>query len=691
MPAASGGHLFPETSSVPSTPHDDQRSDRARTERSGSADSFARRRHEAAAVHLRGRRCERTGSDARPLAAHRHPRLHRRDVRRRQRGDRRRPRHHGRPGGGGAAALEPTASGQVVAAPPGTTPGQPAACPEGYPPSETAPATPPARPPRRPRRPLPSSPPPRRSRPRRPPRPRRRRPRRRAASRSSRRTSSPATASLTVKRRLSVRPRRPNPAERQGRPRRRHRQGRRQGAGEGRQPAATPRPSTTRRSSSRPRSAALGARTSCSTASRSRPSCSRSTRPPACSTACAGRSSPRSTRSRPTTAATSTSPPPARSAGCSSCPATWEIYGVDANGDGAQGPLQPGRRDLRRRALPEGRGRRRRTCAARSSPTTTPTGTSTTSCRAQADRGLPAEVVASLSGLTLGRFPVAARATYAGRISTKALAPPARTPRSPSRATARAARCDLHRAGPPSSRSRTAASSASGHTKRLGKFIRLRDAYGNRYVYGHLASIATTHPVPRKRKTSARAVRHELGLDRKDQRPEHAATAGRRGSARRAVAHPAVSRRQARPAGAARPPDGRPGRLRRRPAAPGRRHLVRRLVRAALQAGSQGRRPQAAHEGLARHRRHDPRPRRPRLAAPRGRRAHRRPPRRAHGRRGRGRHPRPAPVVRDPAGRQPDAAHRPEADPRRLAPAEPTDVYRARRTRWPAPRAPRAA
>ena len=44
-----------------------------------------------------------------------------------------------------------------------------------------------------------------------------------------------------------------------------------------------------------------------------------------------------------------------------------------------QGPVQPGRRDLRRRALPQGRRRRATTCATRSSPTTTPTGTSTAS------------------------------------------------------------------------------------------------------------------------------------------------------------------------------------------------------------------------------------------------------------------------------------------------------------------------
>ena len=59
--------------------------------------------------------------------------------------------------------------------------------------------------------------------------------------------------------------------------------------------------------------------TCCSTASRSRRSCSRSTRRRPWSTTCRGRCWRRSTRSRRTTGATSTSPARARWAGCSSC------------------------------------------------------------------------------------------------------------------------------------------------------------------------------------------------------------------------------------------------------------------------------------------------------------------------------------------------------------------------------------
>ena len=99
-------------------------------------------------------------------------------------------------------------------------------------------------------------------------------------------------------------------------------------------------------------------RTSSSATSRSRRSCCRSTRPPGSSTASRGRSSRRSTRSRPTTAATSTSRRPARPGWMQFMPASWQRVRRRRQRGRPQGPLQPGRRDLRRRALPQGGGRR---------------------------------------------------------------------------------------------------------------------------------------------------------------------------------------------------------------------------------------------------------------------------------------------------------------------------------------------
>src|SRR5439155_693810 len=136
-------------------------------------------------------------------------------------------------------------------------------------------------------------------------------------------------------------------------------------------PSRSPRrrASTQRRTS--PRSPAP-----CWRASRSRRSCCRSTRRPPPSTTCRGRSWPRSTRSRPTTAATSTSPPRAPRAGCSSCPrrgarTAWTPTSTAS----ATRPTRPTRSSPRRATCT--RPGRRRASGARSSPTTTPTGTST--------------------------------------------------------------------------------------------------------------------------------------------------------------------------------------------------------------------------------------------------------------------------------------------------------------------------
>ena len=101
-------------------------------------------------------------------------------------------------------------------------------------------------------------------------------------------------------------------------------------------------------------------------------------------------------------------------------PSTWKRYGVDANDDGTQGSLQPGRRDLRRRALPEGRRAphddlRKAVFAYNHADWYV----DSVLLRAQLIGGLPADLVGSLTGLTQGHFPVAAKARYADDLSEK--------------------------------------------------------------------------------------------------------------------------------------------------------------------------------------------------------------------------------------------------------------------------------
>ena len=65
-------------------------------------------------------------------------------------------------------------------------------------------------------------------------------------------------------------------------------------------------------------------------------------------------------------------------------PATWKAYGVDANGDGRKDPYNPVDAIFAAARYLRAAGAERRSARRRSSPTTTPTGTSTASCCAPA-------------------------------------------------------------------------------------------------------------------------------------------------------------------------------------------------------------------------------------------------------------------------------------------------------------------
>ena len=165
-----------------------------------------------------------------------------------------------------------------------------------------------------------------------------------------------------------------------------------------------------------------------------------------------------------------------------------------------------------------------RTSAARSGPTTTPTGTSTTSCeRAQVIAGIPTDLVSSLSGLTQGHFPVAARATYDDQVTARrreARSRRARTPPARSSPTQNRTGIDVHaRAGSAVIAVRDGEIVSVGHTDRLGSFVRLRDAYGNVYTYGHLKKVSDVVPVPKQRARARRASSASSGWPRRTPSP----------------------------------------------------------------------------------------------------------------------------------------------------------------------------
>jgi Transglycosylase SLT domain/Peptidase family M23 len=180
-------------------------------------------------------------------------------------------------------------------------------------------------------------------------------------------------------------------------------------------------------------------------------------------------------------------------------PSSWETYGLDANGDGRKDPYNPvdaicaaahylkvagGTKDLYNAIL---------------SYNHADWYVQEVLLYARAFGKLPTDLVGSLTGLTEGaHFPVAANARYADEISTREALKKA-TPgerkemgnaadvisSSPTRRGINI----FAAAGSPVVAVNDGVIRGSGHSARLGKYVVLEDAYGNRFTYAELGTI----------------------------------------------------------------------------------------------------------------------------------------------------------------------------------------------------------
>ena len=198
--------------------------------------------------------------------------------------------------------------------------------------------------------------------------------------------------------------------------------------------AAPPRRTRATRSRFRaPRRSAC--RTSSSTSSGFRRSCSRSTRPPACSTASAGRSSP-GINEIETDYGRNLNVSSAGALGWMQfMPATWKAYGVDANRDGVKDPFNPVDAIFAAARYLKAAGAETDLRKAVFAYNHADWYVDSVLMRAQVIGGIPGDLVGSLTGLTQGRFPVRAKATYAGALKKADRRPRAPTPPSSSSPT----------------------------------------------------------------------------------------------------------------------------------------------------------------------------------------------------------------------------------------------------------------
>jgi murein DD-endopeptidase MepM/ murein hydrolase activator NlpD len=217
-------------------------------------------------------------------------------------------------------------------------------------------------------------------------------------------------------------------------------------------------------------------------------------------------------------------------------PSTWKRYGVDANHDGRKDPYNPvdaifaSARYLK--AAHADQDVRQAVFAYNHADWYV----DSVLMRARLIGGLPADLVGSLTGLTQGHFPVHAKARYADDIDDAAIAkkrmmrthPPGNAALPVASSSTRRGINIFAKPGSPVIAVQDGKIVKMGRTERLGKFIQLRDVYGNTYTYAHLKKLSIAYPVPKEKTVSKAQVKKELHLaaPKKDPEPTAPASAG---------------------------------------------------------------------------------------------------------------------------------------------------------------------
>jgi len=180
-------------------------------------------------------------------------------------------------------------------------------------------------------------------------------------------------------------------------------------------------------------------------------------------------------------------------------PATWQMYGVDANDDGRRDPYNPVDAIFAAARYLKASGYEGDVRGAIFAYNHAEWYVNSVLARAKLISLLPGEFVGSLTGLTEGRFPVAAKARYATRATQGALR--RRGKRRVLASQGSSLRRELNvraDSGSPVVAVQDGRVTRIGNSPVLGRFLQLRDVYGNTYTYANLGSVAKTYLTPRK-------------------------------------------------------------------------------------------------------------------------------------------------------------------------------------------------
>jgi murein DD-endopeptidase MepM/ murein hydrolase activator NlpD len=212
-------------------------------------------------------------------------------------------------------------------------------------------------------------------------------------------------------------------------------------------------------------------------------------------------------------------------------PATWKMYGTDANHDGKRDPYNPVDAIFATARYLKAAGGEADINRAIFAYNHADWYVDSVLMRARLISGLPADLVGSLTGLTQGHFPVHAEARYADDISPSKAGKKVKKGNAANPVESSKTRRGINiyaKPGAPVIAVQDGRIVKVGNSARLGKFIQLRDAYGNTYTYGRLKKLAHKYPVPKAQSVTDKQVNKELKLSGStaDPKPTAPASAG---------------------------------------------------------------------------------------------------------------------------------------------------------------------
>jgi murein DD-endopeptidase MepM/ murein hydrolase activator NlpD len=200
-------------------------------------------------------------------------------------------------------------------------------------------------------------------------------------------------------------------------------------------------------------------------------------------------------------------------------PAEWAQYGVDANGDGFKDPYNPADAIFAAARYLRAAGAEGNIRTAVFSYNHSQAYVDSVMLRAQLLGGTPSELLGAITGLTEARFPVHAQAHFTDGF-------PALAAKGSSSSQTLAGTTIYSQAGAPVIAVQDGEIAQIGDSPTLGRFVSLRDAFGNTYVYSQLGDVSTVYPVLAPHLHTALSTRLGQAQGRTEAPPSGPATAG---------------------------------------------------------------------------------------------------------------------------------------------------------------------